>query len=688
MFTEDLVNNHSSQQRKMRQQKISWLTLLLAACLTACAPSVRQAKASVLECQHLGKLTDLFERAHYSSEKITPKIAERAAQNFLEMLDPSKTLLIDSEAKHIKKNLTMGFSLIEKGTCTSLNSAFDTIRNRAKSDYEYAKKVLSGKFKLDKSINLVLDADKRGYAKNHNKRKKLITKLIHFQYSNYILGGVDDEKAKTQLIHRYELNLKRLNERIADKRIPELFAMAIGNSFDPHTTYMSHDTLEDFNIQMQLSLEGIGAALRWENGFTYIDSLVPGGQAEKNGKLRPKDKVIAVAQGNDTPVSTIDMELREVVKLIRGKKGTIVTLTVLREGASTKTFKVSIVRDKIDVKQQAAKIRYVDEGDKYVTPKEKDNSKIVVPKKQPKKTRIAVLELPSFYGGDRKSGGRSSSGDVKALLAEAKKNGADAVVLDLSKNGGGYLEDAVDLSGLFIREGAIVATHQTGGNVSILHDNHDDIHWNGPLVIVLSPISASASEILAGSLQAYKRAVVVGAGKRSFGKGTVQTIQPLLPMSDRLGAIKVTIGMYFLPNGESTQQSGIEVDLVIPSLLSSISSGEKDLSYSLPPENAQPFLSKSINTKGPDRWASVTPQLIQKLREKSQVRIEKNAEFKQVKEEISKIEKQKGSISLAELMSSKEKQKEEEDDERITRLEDAFLNEAVLIALDMIKEQQ
>lgn len=610
--------------------------VVLATAASACVQSSRNAEAAVLACRDLGGLLSAYQTVHYSVRRITPRLKERAVEQFVRALDPSRSLLLDAEVGSIREHLVETFDVLRRGNCEALDETFALVRGRAAEDTARARKVLAAEdFAIDRSIELMVDPEERGYPKSKAEREKLGLALLHFQMANYVKGGVEIEKAKEQLVHRYELTEKRLAERVEEERLPEMFAEAFARALDPHTAYLSHDQLMDFQINMRLSLEGIGAALRSEDGFTYIESLIPGGGAEKSGKLQPKDKIIAVEQeGPDAePVSTIDMSIQDVVKLIRGPKGTKVTLTVLREGATTKTFDVTIVRDRIDVKQQAAKL---DVQERTVGGKT---------------TRIGVLELPSFYGSSDDEAGRSSYEDVKKLIGEAKEQGVEALVLDLHKNGGGYLEEAVRISGLFIREGAIVATKDTDDDHVILRDTDDDTEWAGPLVVLVSPMSASASEILAGSLHAYGRALVVGAGTTSFGKGSVQTLRPL---PRNLGAMKVTTGMYFLPSGHSTQRVGVDIDIEVPSLFSTIDVGEKDLDYSLPPQRMKAFLSDGVNGRGVDRWKPVDQATVARLAQRSRARIERKPAFREVEEAIAEAKERKERLSIAELLADDE----------------------------------
>lgn len=631
------------------------------ACVLALVVST-PAAAGTVGCEELPVVLSAFSKYHYTTQRVTDEMKVRAAEQFVRSLDPSRTLLLTPEVERLKKEVPKVFETIRSGTCPMLDQALSLLISRAEEDEALAKKILGDKYVLDESVELVLDPDLRGYAKTREERAALVSKMIHFQVSNYLLASITLPAAKKQLVHRYELGTKRLKERKAAGRAAEMFAEAYAVSLDPHSSFLSADDLADFRIQMQLSLEGIGAALRSEDGFTVIESLVPGGQAEKTERLRPKDKIIAVAQEGEDAVSVIDMDLREVVKLIRGKKGTKVRLTILRDGEAASTLEVTIVRDKIDVKQQAAQISY----------QERTVGKRTL--------KIGVLDLPSFYGGGDGTG-RSSYADVKALLAEAKSKKVDGIVLDLSKNGGGLLEDAVRISGLFLRKGPVVATKDTSGEVEVLEDQDADVVYAGPLVVLTSPASASAAEILAGALQVYHRAIVVG-GANTFGKGTVQAVVPL-PVD--LGAIKVTTGMFFLPSGVSTQQKGVSADIIVPSLFDGYDFGERSLDYSLPPQSIRPFTSSAVVGEGKDRWVSISNNDLAALSAKSKARVAKNAVMAEVQKEVEEAKKNKGAVRLSDLRKrAKAEGNDHEAKEKSERMEGAFVGEGVDILADLI----
>lgn len=326
------------------------------------------------------------------------------------------------------------------------------------------------------------------------------------------------------------------------------------------------------------------------------------------------------------------MALRDVVRLIRGRKGTKVHLTVLRQAETTERFQVAIVRDKIDLEQQAAKLRIetVPAGGREL--------------------KLGVLELPSFYG-DRDPTKRQGSRDVARLLREAKREKLDGLVLDLSRNGGGLLEDAVTISGFFIRQGGVVAIRSAGEQERVLDDPQDDVLYDGPLVVLTSRVSASASEILAGAMKDYHRAVVVG-DDHTFGKGTVQSVFPLRP---GLGALKVTTALFYRPGGVSTQHAGVPADVVIPSLFNTDTFGERNHPHSLRADAIDPFVGPGANgSQAGEHWEPVTDDVLAEIARRSRSRITTDEFFQEVESQLAEQEADDGLVKLSELIAERE----------------------------------
>ena len=457
-----------------RFKSLSLYVALAFGALTLASPGIAMARP--LQCADLPQLFQYYLHNHYAFHKMTDTIRTRTVEQFIKLLDPSKTYLLEADVATMKKQLANVFVEMDQGNCGSLDAVHQLLVQRTQESKDFVDKFLGPNYKFDENVELVINPDLRGYAKTSDERNTYLSKLTQFQVSNYLLTDTKLDESKRLIKKRNELGLKRMMDRKSNE-VMDLWAEAFSRALDPHSSYMSQDVLEDFQIQMQLSLEGIGASLTSEDGYTVIEELIPGGAADKSKQLKPKDKIIAVAQDKASPVNVMDMDLRDVVKLIRGKKGTKVLLTILRQGEKTETFKVTLVRDKVDLKEQAAKITYE---------KRKVDGHVY---------NLGVIDLPSFYGGG-KGEGRSCYQDVKDLLHQAKQHKVDGIVLDLSRNGGGLLDQAVQIGGLFIKKGGVVATKSTDGRVEVLEDQDPETYYSGPLVVLTSRLSASASRFL------------------------------------------------------------------------------------------------------------------------------------------------------------------------------------------------
>ncbi|NNL68097.1 MAG: PDZ domain-containing protein, partial [Myxococcales bacterium] len=475
------------------------LWLLAAAVFGTASPA-----GAELSCTSLPEFVRLFLRGHVRHNLLTPEVEQRAIDNYVLRLDRSRMLLTGSEAKALERSLSGVFDEMEAGRCSRLTDVHKQLLRKHEAAAKFVRKTVEAEdYAIDESASLVLDPDERGYPKNAAERDDLTRRMIHFQMSNYVGNGTELEEAKKKLIARYERRFKRELEITPDE-VYSAFLDSFASALDPHSNYLSQRVLEDFRIGMSLSLEGIGVALSEQDGYAVAERIIPGGAAEKHGVLKPKDKLIAVAEADGEFVDIIDMPLRDAVSKIRGKAGTKVGLTVLRnEGGTLRKFNTEIVRDKIDLAEQAAQLRF----------EERDVDG--------REFKLAILELPSFYG-DADPTKRQCTEDVKKLLAEVRKEKADGLLLDLSRNGGGLLQHAVEISGYFIREGEVVGIQDARGRRQILTDDDEGILYSGPMVVHTSRVSASASEILAGALKDYGRAVIVG-DDHTFGKGTVQT---------------------------------------------------------------------------------------------------------------------------------------------------------------------
>lgn len=679
-----------SRQKLVRLVAVSFLsTFLLTPVFTL---------AAGLQCEYLFLIQTQFLKDHLSYKHlkalppdITELLESRTIEQYVKSLDRSKLYLLESDVNLVKSKLKGILAKVKDYKCEPLYEIDALLGKRIKERAEFTTKFLGAGFKFDPKTEIILDPEKRAFAKDAKELDEYQKKYLQFQISTYLQTDMALEEAKGNVIRRYQRGVKKYEtttEAAIQERHDEIFDIFL-NSFakalDPHTNYLTQDTLEDFSIQMSLSLEGIGATLSFQDGFTVIEQLIPGGAAGKSGKLQPKDKIIAVGQGETGALENmVEVELRDVVKKIRGAKNTKVRLSILRQVGSEQTkFEVVLVRDKISLEDDAVSITYIEREIGGV------------------KKKVGLLNLPSFYSGSgddsRLSQVRSCAKDMKKLLKEARQNNVDAIVLDLSTNGGGSLDDAVSIGGLFFKKGGVVKELGPEGE-KIRSDEDTEVDWAGPLVVLTSRISASASEIVAGTLKDYERAVIVG-GDHTFGKGTIQSVRRL---PSKLGATKVTVGMFFIPGGTTTQHKGVDADIVFPGVFSTDDVGEKTLDYSLAPKTTQKFVSAdAFVTNGPGKWDKVKPETIKELREVSLKRISKDEDFKKVIEEIKKAKDQEKDkvTKLSELMKEKsENEKKEKEDKKNIRygtkeekmaeyMKRADVKESLNIAFDLIQIQ-
>ncbi|XGC81629.1 S41 family peptidase [Bdellovibrio bacteriovorus] len=629
-----------------------------------------------LECRYLTVIEQGFLANHVKYTNRDTELQNRVIEQYLKRLDPSKIYLTQADVDAIKKNAGNVFEKTKNRDCSFLETTQKIVLERVQDRAEFAKKYLGKDFKFDEKTEFAFDPEKKPWPKDANEANEYLKKYIQFQIGNYLATDMKLEEAKKNVAKNYERAAKRTQETTQDD-LYSGYLDSFARALDPHSSFFSRDVLEDFEIQMRLSLEGIGATLSSQDGFTVVEQLVPGGAAAKSGQIDPQDKIVAVGQEKGPMENVIDMDLKDVVKKIRGAKGTKVRLTILRKsGEGKKRFDVTLTREKVNLEDEAASITYVD----------KDVNG--------QKKKLGIINFPSFYADSRR-GGRSSAADLKKIVKEANDKKVDGLVLDLSNNGGGSLEDAVKIAGLFFQTGNVVkqSSKNEGRAESALRDTDPAVDWAGPLVVLTSRISASASEIVSGTLQDYRRAVVVG-GDHTYGKGSVQSV---LPIPNNLGAIKVTVGMFFIPGGKSTQHRGVDADIVLPGPFSSDDIGEKSMDYSLPPKTIEAFLSPDAFVKeGPGKWTEIKPEWIKSIKERSSDRVAKNDEFKKIVDELNKAKARGKTIRVSEVLKDKnEKDKKEKAKKTASKakkneeyLKRPDIQEAESVLLDLIQLQE
>jgi carboxyl-terminal processing protease len=632
-------------------------TLALAGlCLTL----VPRPAAAELACGALPDLMQDFLRSHVQRDSLDGKVEARTVETYLRRLDPSRTLLTRAEVQAVNESMRGTLGRIRKGDCKGLLDLHKSLVRHHERTAKFVRDFVTAEsYELDETATLVLDPEERGHPATPEERDALLRSWVHFQIATYVANGTELPEARRKLAERYERRFRRLLETPPHEVYGE-FLDSFAGSLDPHSSYLSAQVLEDFRIGMSLSLEGIGVALSEEDGYAVAERIIPGGAADRQKVLRPKDKIIAVApKGDGEYVDIIDMPLREAVALIRGKAGSRVDLTILREGEGTERFNVAIVRDKIDLEEQAASLR--------TEVREVDGRKL----------KLGVLELPSFYG-DADPMQRQSTKDVERLLRQATREKVDGLLFDLSRNGGGLLQHAVTVSGFFLRSGAIVAIENSDGDRQIQRDHDRSVLYSGPLVVLTSRVSASASEILAGALKDYRRAVIVG-DDHTFGKGTVQTVSTL-PHGD--GALKITTQLFFRPGGLSTQHDGVASDVMIPSLLAGEEYGEKTQPYSIPPHETSAFLSDTANGSE-SRWRPVDDAIVAELVRRSRRRIEASPDFAEIRKKVEERDARPSAVRVSEFLAERKDDPAEpvEPGEEPPRPE---VDEALLVLADLV----
>jgi carboxyl-terminal processing protease len=434
------------------------------------------------------------------------------------------------------------------------------------------------------------------------------------------LNGSSDDKIAEALLRRYEGQLQRARQARSEDAF-QAYMNAFAGMWDPHTSYFSPRTSENFNINMSLSLEGIGAVLQADNEYTKVVRLVPGGPASKNGQLQPADRIVSVTQEDEEkPVNVIGWRLDEVVDLIRGPRESVVTLEVIPSDApdETVTQSISIKRDEVKLEEQSA------------------SSEVIELDRQGETFRIGVINIPTFYADfkamqDGDPNYKSTTRDVRNLINDLKEEGIDGIVMDLRNNGGGALHEANDLVGLFIEDGPTVQIRNSNNDVKILEDQDPSVSYDGPLVVMVNRMSASASEIFAGAIQDYGRGLVVGS--QTFGKGTVQAVRPL-----NHGQLKITQSKFYRVSGGSTQHKGVVPDIEIPSRIDKTRIGEDALDHALPWDQ--------IEAVPHGRYFDFSG-IIDELRARHDDRFAVSPEFRLLQKEIDFLKEQRAKTSLS-----------------------------------------
>ena len=525
-------------------------------------------------------VVELLKRHHYNKPPLNDERSLKIYDSYLKLLDPSRSYFTAADIAEFDQWRTQFDDLLKSGDLDPGFIIYKRHLDRLKQRLDFVLAQLDdGVDKLDFSIDesLQTDREKAPWAKNSAELDDLWRKRLKDEALRLKIAGKEPKAIQELLLKRYKNQISRL-EQTRGEDIFQAYINAFAQTYDPHTNYLSPDNAENFDINMSLSLEGIGAVLQNDNDYVKVVRLVPAGPADKSKQIVPADKIIGVAQGNGEMVDVIGWRLDEVVKLIRGPKGSVVRLDVIpaSNAPNDQTSKVvAITREAVKLEEQAAKksvLKLQHEGHDY---------------------KLGVIEVPAFYldfkafrAGDPNY--TSTTRDVKRLLGELQKEKVDGVVLDLRNNGGGSLQEATELTGLFIDQGPTVLVRNSDGRVDVLNDENTGIFYKGPLTVLVNRLSASASEIFAGAMQDYHRALIIGG--QTFGKGTVQTVQPL-----NHGELKLTLAKFYRVSGQSTQHQGVIPDIEYPAVVDTKEIGESALPEAMPWDSIRPAIKPAVD---------------------------------------------------------------------------------------------
>ena len=560
-------------------------------------------------------VVELLKRHHYSKPPLNDQRSVIIYDSYLKLLDPSRSYFLASDIAEFDKWKTQFDDFLKDGNLDPGFTLYKRYLDRVKSRLDFALAELNkgvDSFDFNAKESLQIDRKDAPWLNTEAELNDLWRKRIKDEVLRLKIAGKEPAKIQELLTKRYKNQLARLDQTRSED-IFQAYINTFAMSYDPHTNYLSPDNAENFDINMSLSLEGIGAVLQSDNDQVKVVRLVPAGPADKTKQVAPADKIIGVAQGDKEMVDVIGWRLDEVVKLIRGPKGSVVRLEVIpaSNAPNDQTSKVvSITREAVKLEEQAAK------------------KSILNLKQEGKDYKLGVIEIPAFYldfkafrAGDPNY--KSTTRDVKKLLTELQKEKVDGVIIDLRNNGGGSLQEATELTSLFIDKGPTVLVRNADGKVDVLEDENPGAFYKGPMALLVNRLSASASEIFAGAMQDYHRALIIGG--QTFGKGTVQTIQPL-----NHGELKLTLAKFYRVSGQSTQHQGVLPDIAFPSIIDTKEIGESALPQAMPWDTIRPAIRPASDPFKP---------YIAQLKANHDARTQKDAEFIFIRDKLALAEK-------------------------------------------------
>ncbi|MBA4406235.1 tail-specific protease [bacterium] len=643
--------------------------LILIALLTSAAVSNAQNPSEVLSKDHSidsnkvimpdatyqrisQVITQYLSFYHYKKQSLTDSLSAVIFDEYLETLDNGKLYFLKSDIDGFMKYKTQIDDFLKSGNLNPPFEIFNMFKKRLAERMKYIDRLLKQKFDFTVIESFLADREKADWASTTTELDELWRLRLKNDALNMTLAGKEWKNTQELLLKRYH-NYHKIILQYEAEDVFGLLMNSYAQVYDPHTDYFSPSASDNFTIAMKLSLEGIGATLRQDGDFTTVASIVPGGPAYKSQLIHEEDKIVGVAQGTDGEmVDIISWRLDDAIQLIRGKKGTLVRLQIVRakDGPNAPPVEIKIVREEVRLEEQAAK------------------EEILNIEKNGMNFKLGVVKLPSFYTdfeGQQKGKPdyRSTTRDVKNLLVKLKEQKVDGVILDLRNNGGGSLQEAIQLTGLFINDGPVVQVKNSANIVEVDQDTDPSVTYDGPLAVMVNRFSASASEIFAAAIQDYGRGIILGSS--TFGKGTVQNMIDLnrtIPTANKkLGQLKLTIAKFYRITGSSTQHLGVKPDINFPSQFTAKEFGESGQPSALPWDQIAP---------APFKRFSDLSKSISLLQKKHEERINKDPEFQYLLQDVEEFKKnrEKKEISLNETIrkqerddaEAKRKQREEE----------------------------
>lgn len=621
--------------------------LLLAGHAVAVEDITKASQIPVLkeETQHATvseRVTSRFTRSHYRQFDLDGAFSAKIFDRYLNLLDYSHNVLLASDIEEYAKQKNVLGDELRTGKLTVFYDLYNLAQKRRFERFQYALKVLERPMDFTGNDTYELDRSKAPWPKTEAELDRLWDSKVKYDELSLKLTGKTDKEIRETLTKRYKFAIRRLAQTNSED-VFSLAMTAFAHEIDPHTNYLSPRNTEQFNTEMSLSLEGIGAVLQMDDDYTVINSMVAGGPAAKSKAITVGDRIVGVGQTGQAMQDVIGWRLDDVVALIKGPKGSKVRLEILPAGKGTKTRTVTLTRERIRLEDRAVKMTVKTVG----------------------KQKVGVLDIPGFYVG--------LTDDVKVQLQKLEKQNVSAVIIDLRTNGGGALTEAVSLSGLFIPSGPVVQVRDNNGKVREDSDTDGVVYYKGPLVVMVDRFSASASEIFAAAMQDYGRALIVG--EPTFGKGTVQQFRSLNRIYDQmlrpewpaLGSVQYTIQKFYRVNGGSTQRKGVTPDIIMPTGNEETETGEKF------EDNALPW--DSVDAATYIKSGDLTPFGPELLKAHDE-RIAKDPEFQYIIKDIARynaLKEKRNFISLN--LQQREKENDEDDATRLARINDRYKRE-------------